>query len=375
MTEISEVKDYSSLVKKLLAASMEKQQAVAIYRLPFSNKTILITGNPLLFSKYSDLDPSIPGFVIYPFDPAKSEEKPLFIKADNIIDLSLIEEDKISLSEKKFSLPSLYPVETEDNYKQKVILAKENIEKEIVKKIVLARNKEFAFKDPIDPWKLFQSARSRFPEAFISLVALPEGKMWLGATPELLASQSQDVFRTMALAGTRKYREKIPLEQTEWKQKEIEEQALVSRYIINCFKSIRLREFEEDGPKTVRAGNLLHLRTEFWVNQGEVQFPHLLKKMVDLLHPTSAVCGMPSEEAINFIRENENIDREFYAGYLGPVHIANQSFLFVNLRCARLFNNYARVYAGAGITAYSDPESEWQETELKINVLGEILNP
>lgn len=374
MTEISEVKNYSRLIRKILAASMEKQQAVAIYRLPFSNKTILITGEPVVFRQYSDLDPSVPGFVIYPFDPVTSEEKPVFIKADSIIDLSLIEENKITLSENKLNLPSLQPVNPEDDYKQKVISAKEKIATETVKKIVLARKKEFVFKDNIDLWKLFESASVRFPEAFISLVALPEGKIWLGATPELLASQDQDIFRTMALAGTRKHIENIPLEQTEWKQKEIEEQALVSRYIINCFKSIRLREFEEDGPKTVRAGSLLHLRTEFWVNQGEVQFPYLLKKMVDLLHPTSAVCGMPSDEAMNFIRENENIDREFYSGYLGPVHIENQSFLFVNLRCARIFNNYARVYAGAGITAYSDPESEWQETELKINVLGDLLN-
>ena len=76
-------------------------------------------------------------------------------------------------------------------------------------------------------------------------------------------------------------------------QKDIEEQALVERYVISCFKKIRLREYDEHGPKTMIAGNVLHLKTEFEVDMVATNFPQLGSVMLNLLHPTSAVCGMP----------------------------------------------------------------------------------
>ena len=123
------------------------------------------------------------------------------------------------------------------------------------------------------------------------------------------------------------------------------EQAMVSRYIINCFKKIRLREFDEKGPKTAKAGNLLHLKTLFEVNMEETNFPELPTVMLDLLHPTSAVAGMPKEEALNFLKENEKLERAFYSGYLGPVNIGGSTHVFVNLRCMELFEDYVRLYA------------------------------
>jgi isochorismate synthase len=158
-----------------------------------------------------------------------------------------------------------------------------------------------------------------------------------------------------------------------WTQKEIEEQALVSRYIINCFKAIRLREFEEDGPRTVHAGNLIHLKTSFSVNLEEVDFPNLGTVMLNLLHPTSAVCGMPKERVLHFINENEKLDRKFYSGFLGPVNIENETRIFVNIRCAEFLKDKVITYSGAGITQESDPEKEFEETELKMKAIGRIL--
>jgi isochorismate synthase len=103
-------------------------------------------------------------------------------------------------------------------------------------------------------------------------------------------------------------------------------------------------------------------------------FPQLGSVMLKLLHPTSAVCGMPLESAFQFLVENEGYDREFYAGYLGPVNFQNQSNLYVNLRCLQLFDTEATVYAGAGITQDSDPQKEWEETELKMKTLLEVLS-
>ena len=182
----------------------------------------------------------------------------------------------------------------------------------------------------------------------------------------------------MALAGTQpsidKNGEKITNAEAMWRQKEIEEQSLVCRYIIGCFKKIRLREYVEDGPKTITAGNLMHLCSQFSVDTQAVNFPQLATVMLDLLHPTSAVCGMPKTPATNFILENEGYNREFYSGFLGPINIQQESHLFVNLRTMKLQNNLATLYAGCGITGDSDAEKEFQETELKCETLLSVVN-
>ncbi|MBK8292346.1 MAG: chorismate-binding protein [Flammeovirgaceae bacterium] len=169
------------------------------------------------------------------------------------------------------------------------------------------------------------------------------------------------------------YTPDINLKYVAWTQKEIEEQALVCRYIINCFKKIRLREYEEHGPKTIVAGNLLHLKTEYEVDMAATNFPQLGSVMLKLLHPTSAVCGMPLENSLAFLKEHEGFDRQFYSGYLGPVNLKEESHIYVNLRCMQIFEDKVRIYAGAGVTADSVSETEWMETEMKMLTLQNII--
>lgn len=197
----------------------------------------------------------------------------------------------------------------------------------------------------------------------------------MGATPELLVSVEGTQFQTVAVAGTQPYQDGMDIKSVTWTQKEIEEQALVERYIISCFKKIRVREYDEYGPRTVVAGNLLHLKTEFKVDMQETNFPQLGSVMLKLLHPTSAVCGSPLKESLTFLQENEGYDRQYYSGYLGPVNINKASTLYVNLRCMQLFQDEAVLFAGAGVVADSEPEKEWLETELKMNTLLQIIRP
>jgi len=197
------------------------------------------------------------------------------------------------------------------------------------------------------------------------------------ATPEILVEQKGGIFRTISLAGTQSGVDAdgfaIAPSQARWSQKEIEEQAFVSRYIIDCFKKIRLREYAEIGPKTISTGNLLHLKTEYLVDTQAMDFPQLPGLMLGLLHPTSAVCGTPKQEAIDFILATENHGRSMYSGYLGPVNLENATHLFVNLRTVEIKGNQAVFYAGCGITEDSDPEKEWQETQMKCQTLQRIL--
>ena len=108
-----------------------------------------------------------------------------------------------------------------------------------------------------------------------------------------------------------------------------------------------------------------------------------LKHVIQQLHPTPAVCGLPKSTAKKFILENENYNREFYTGFLGELNfkerihrnpkkrnvenmafdsVKNVSRLFVNLRCMQLLENTAKIYVGGGITKDSIPINEWTET-------------
>ena len=106
-----------------------------------------------------------------------------------------------------------------------------------------------------------------------------------------------------------------------------------------------------------------------------------LKKLVEVLHPTAAICGLPTQIARDFILENEGYEREYYTGYLGE-WIPNQdgsseAALYVNLRCMKIEGSAldaASVYVGGGITAQSDPHDEWEETVEKSKVMKRFLS-
>jgi isochorismate synthase len=117
----------------------------------------------------------------------------------------------------------------------------------------------------------------------------------------------------------------------------------------------------------------MHLKSDFTVDMKATNFPQLGSVMLQLLHPTSAVCGMPLETAVDFLKKNEAYDRQFYAGFLGPVNVNEDINIFVNLRCLQLTETHAILYAGAGITVDSIPEQEWQETEMKLNTLLNVI--
>ncbi|MDF9797423.1 isochorismate synthase [Catalinimonas alkaloidigena] len=264
-----------------------------------------------------------------------------------------------------------------DQFIKLVESAKRQIQEQRFKKVVPSRCQYVQLPEGFSIAATFQRMCKMYPHAFVSAIAMPGLGVWLGASPEILVktfiNEGKRIFSTMALAGTQKLDAENNIKNAAWRSKEIEEQAMVSRYIINCFKKIRLREFDEDGPHTVEAGNLLHLRTDFTVNMDEVNFYELGSVMLKLLHPTSAVCGLPKEPALEFIAEHEHYDRELFAGFLGPVNINDEVNVFVNLRCMQLLGKKALIYAGAGVTADSEAEKEWMETSIKMETLQKVL--
>ena len=342
------------------------------------------------------METSPAGFLFCPFQPDAAHPN-IFLKAD--ISFSSVtgvltpssdaQESKVvaffhSLNKEasnhanNWHLPTAAPPKTdrtEETFKAAVSLAVDVIRAEAMEKVVLSRSNSVALRDSFELVRAFEKMLSAYPNAFVSLASIPGIGTWMGASPEVLVSvDKQQVFKTVALAGTQPASEDGSTANAIWRQKEIEEQGMVERYILSCFKKLRLREYTEVGPRTVIAGNLMHLRTDFKVDLKEVDFPNLGTDMLQLLHPTSAVCGLPKEPALRFIVANEGYERSYYSGFLGPVNSGVGTHLFVNLRCMQLMKTEAVLYAGAGITGESSPEKEWQETQHKMQTMGKILS-
>jgi isochorismate synthase len=373
-----------------MAFFLEKGKPIAVWRKPKTNTLHFIVDTSGTVKKVPlQLEDLPKGFIIHPF---KDQENQLayFLEACHHFKFSLDAEESI---ENPLEEMSVIPKEEATKIIKKVIAAsnlqfkvegQETSKNDFVKivekaigaikngdlhKVVPARVKKIALDDDFDPIDAIINLCKAYPNAFINFFHLPNLGTWIGASPEILIATKGDEFHTMSLAGTQKAQGENPLKSASWTQKEIEEQALVSRYIVDCFKKIRLREYIESGPKTVIAGNLLHLRSDFKVNMETTNFPQLGSVMLQLLHPTSAVCGMPRKEALDFLQQHEEFDRSFYAGFIGPVNIEQETSIYVNLRTARLLDKSAMLYAGAGVTEDSNPEKEWEETEIKCEII------
>lgn len=404
MSNISEKKTTtkSPKIQNLWEVALSEGFPMALWRLPKTNEKQLIIGLSGSASRMKvDLEEMPGGFVMSPF-----QGESLFIRSDlhycfdtdnqqvndTTIEQEIFEKQYLDKSEEaieKVKIDVIHPDfnDSEKNFgrynemlfAEMVTNAIRSIENGEVQKVVLSRTKNITLPNTFEVVEAFKKLCIVYPNAFVSLVYLPEYQsFWLGATPETLVSMDKDgKFRTMSLAGTQSAMDEngktLLAGEIRWSHKEIEEQAFVSRYIIECFKKIRLREYYESGPKTVQAGNLMHLRTDYMVDTQALDFPQLGTVMIELLHPTSAVCGMPKLPALRIIAEQELHDREFYSGFLGPVNMQQESYLFVNLRTMKVTGNEATLYAGCGITEDSNPVKEWYETEMKIDTLMGVI--
>jgi isochorismate synthase len=142
-------------------------------------------------------------------------------------------------------------------------------------------------------------------------------------------------------------------------------------YIEESLFKNEISEYGRTGPYTVKAGNVVHLKTRY--NLSLDQIKGKIGKLITDLHPTPAVCGLPRNKAYELIRKVEKYDRSFYTGFLGPWGLNSESRLFVNLRCAELKKEKLLLYIGGGLTAESDPEAEWEETIRKSQTLLSVL--
>ncbi len=384
--ERKEITQERQIIREAIADSLKQGHSFSLWKSPGVNQKNLIISYVLKEVDDFVIEDGISGFAFAPFSPDDKKflfPADLYFQFENEIQIkgpqsnTTHKNNPVSSQVKeniKFHRSVFKGQNSSFDFTQLVTKGIQEIAEGRIEKVVPSRCKDILITEDFDLLKAFDILCEKHPQAFVSLVSSPQTGTWLGASPELLVSvDQQHKFKTIALAGTLPNSPEIDIRSVAWTQKEIEEQALVSRYIINCFKKIRLREYEEHGPRTVVAGNVMHLKTVYEVDMKETNFPQLGSVMLKLLHPTSAVCGMPYENAFTFLTNNEGYNREFYSGYLGPLQVNNESQLYVNIRCMQVFEETARLYAGAGITIDSYPEKEFDETEIKMQNLQNLL--
>ncbi|MCF6348295.1 MAG: isochorismate synthase [Flavobacteriaceae bacterium] len=231
------------------------------------------------------------------------------------------------------------------------------------KKVVLSR-KEIIDCPDLNIVETFKRLLKNYTNAMVYVWFHPKVGLWLGATPETLLKVENDSFKTVSLAGTQTYQGSLDVV---WQQKEKQEQQFVTDYIVEKLND----DITVSAPHTIKAGSLVHLCTDI---SGKLSQEFTLNRLIKLLHPTPAVCGLPMNEAKTFILGNEGYDRGFYTGFLGELNIDNSSNLFVNLRCMQVLQKQLAIYIGGGITIDSNPKKEWEETVAKSKVMLKVLN-
>lgn len=350
---------------------IEEDLPFALYRLPKSREVVLLLSqSDVDVSGFDDLKDKGEGFVLHPFK--YSNENPIYyIKADKVLSLSV---DDIPYSdmvseikyEEAFQNPDLKDINREE-YLIRIKSIVDRINKGELEKLVFSKTKTIGSYRKLDLRNLFFKMEENYKDAFVSLVNIPDAFSWCGASPEMLLGGDNSEWKTVALAGTQKYNGG-DIDDIEWGEKEIKEQAFVCNHIEKNIVDAGF-PFDKTDTKTVRAAGVVHIETEYNIKGDSREFWEL----VNVLHPTPAICGTPKEKALKLIEEFEENDRTYYSGFLGPVGIRSQRKLFVNLRCARWKDNEFSLFVGGGITGGSIPEKEWEETELKADTLIKLI--
>ncbi|MDQ6796969.1 MAG: isochorismate synthase [Actinomycetota bacterium] len=199
---------------------------------------------------------------------------------------------------------------------------------------------------------------------------------FIGASPELLVRRRGNRVVSRPMAGTA-VRGATPADDARMvaalaaSPKEGEEHALVVRAVREALDPVCAELVAGNRPDSVRLATVTHLATTVAGRLLEPA-PSALA-LVGLLHPTPAVGGLPCADALTAIAELEAFDRGLYAGPVGWVDSRGDGDWAVALRCARLDGTRARLVAGAGIMAGSDPDAEWAETEAKLEPMLRAL--
>jgi isochorismate synthase len=355
---------------KKIHLHLEAQLPFAAYRKPHENILHSIFQKDDALHTVTDFTES--GFFFAPFD--HHEKAILLPRSATEYKIYMIKHHSNPIPKTPLTHIRKVNAEAKEKYLQLVEKAVTAIKNNHFKKVVLSRKEELPCHHT-NPIAIFKNLLHYYPTAFCYVWFHPKVGLWLGATPEMLLKIKDNQIETMSLAGTQLFEGTLNVA---WSEKEKEEHQWVTDFIVNTLHPLT-DELNIAKTETVKAGNVLHLKTKITARFQPSTFN--FQQLLEALHPTPAVCGFPKEEAKQFILKNEGYNRTFYTGFLGEVNCLNfnnnphplikncTAELFVNLRCMQLQPHKAIVYGGGGITKDSNPEAEWQETVSKTQIM------
>lgn len=283
----------------------------------------------------------------------------------------LKEGEKLSLIEQSGTQSNQATVleETEKNplkWKETVRDLVKDLEKDDLQKVVLARELRLKFDRPLTVSAIIQRLLTEQKESFV--FAFESGDdCFIGASPERLVKKHGSEIFSACVAGS------IARGKTEEEDERLGETLLNDKknMIEHQFVVQMIREAMEkvcdsvqipEKPVLMKMRDIQHLYTPV---VGKISEQNTLLQVVELLHPTPALGGLPKEEAIKKIREVEELDRGFYAGPIGWLDANRNGEFAVAIRSALIQGKEASLFAGCGIVKDSDPESEYIETKIK----------
>jgi isochorismate synthase len=273
----------------------------------------------------------------------------------------------------------LRPDPEPDEYAAAVGRATERIRTGELRKVVLARTMLVNADRTLDPKQLLWRLRAVDADCYAFAAPQPNavaGSVLVGATPELLLRRRGPLVEATPLAGSSQRfgdagRDRASADRLFSSGKDREEHAVVVQDVHRILDAFCEDLVHPHEPELLGTANVWHLATPF---RGRLHDPSVTAlELVAALHPTPAVCGSPRETAREALEDLEPIERGGYAGPVGWMDANGDGEWAIALRCAEITGSTARLFAGAGIVADSEPEAELDETERKFRALLDAL--
>jgi len=236
-----------------------------------------------------------------------------------------------------------------------------------VSKVVLARTMDVITEDRLDPVEVVQHLWEENRGSHVFLFEPADGCPLVGAAPETVATMSRGAFHATAVAGT-VARGDTPEEQGVLaasllaSEKDAVEHRIALDDMVARLGSLTQEVYAQPEPHVLTLARIQHLETKI-----RASFPDgsSVLTVLETLHPTPAVCGLPRDDALAFLSRKEPFERGWYSGPVGWFDNEGNGVFAPALRCAVARDHQWRLFAGAGIVAGSDPGLEWEETAIK----------
>lgn len=262
-------------------------------------------------------------------------------------------------------------------FKKMIRNAVDRLKRGTINKVVLSRMLKLEFRQDVDCNMALSRLINQNPGVFQFRIPIDDNNTLIGASPELLVRKKNNTFYSNPLAGTWK-RDQNPIQDSfngqlllNSKKNQLEHSLVVKTVKAQLSPLCNTLQIPKQ-PSLSQTSNLWHLSTQIQGTLKELSTNAL--QIACLLHPTPALCGAPTGLAKEMIDELEPYDRGLFSGFIGWCDSKGNGEWAVAIRCGIVQPKGIRLFAGAGIVADSDPESEWQETGAKLSTMLNAFN-